>query len=63
VGQYTQENLNFPPQTSGGCVAQGTLILTPNGYVQVQNLRPGQSIEEYDFATRNPSRIGVREAR
>ncbi len=34
----------------GGCVAYGTPILTPTGYVPVQNLRAGDAVEEYDLA-------------
>ena len=35
----------------GGCVARGTPILTPSGYVPVQELRSGDDVKEYDFAT------------
>lgn len=35
----------------GGCVAWGTLILTPSGYVPVQKLRPGSNVDEYNLAT------------
>jgi hypothetical protein len=34
----------------GGCVLAGTLVLTPSGYVEVQNLTAGTVIEEYSFA-------------
>ncbi|MGA7476719.1 MAG: Hint domain-containing protein [Thermoplasmata archaeon] len=37
----------------GGCVAYGTPILTPTGYVPVQNLKPGHAVEEYDFSSRS----------
>jgi hypothetical protein len=51
VGKYSQENVGLSESAGGGCVAQGTPILTPTGYVQVQDLQSGQSIEEYDFST------------
>lgn len=35
----------------GGCVAAGTPILTPGGYVPVQDLAPGQSVVEYNIST------------
>jgi len=35
----------------GGCVALGTPILTPSGYVSVQKLKSGQAIEEYNFSS------------
>jgi hypothetical protein len=35
----------------GGCVALGTPILTPTGYVPVQKLRVGEAIKEYNFAS------------
>lgn len=35
----------------GGCVARGTPILTPNGYVPIQDLKPGDAVMGYDFAT------------
>ncbi len=31
----------------GGCVAWGSPILTPYGYVPVQKLKPGDRVEEY----------------
>lgn len=34
-----------------GCVANGTSILTPSGYVPVQTLSPGESVEEYDLSS------------
>jgi hypothetical protein len=34
-----------------GCVAWGTLILTPTGDVRVQNLKVGQALEEYNFSS------------
>lgn len=35
----------------GGCVGYGTPILTPNGYVPVQQLRPGDIVEEFNFSS------------
>ena len=35
----------------GGCVAWGTWILTPNGYVPVQRLKIGEPILEYNLST------------
>ena len=35
----------------GGCVAWGTMILTPEGYVPVQKLDTGQVILEYNFTS------------
>ncbi|HTT14443.1 MAG TPA: hypothetical protein VMG81_01505 [Thermoplasmata archaeon] len=35
----------------GGCIAQATPILTPNGYVPVQSLRPGEPVQEYNFSS------------
>lgn len=35
----------------GGCVANGTLILTPTGYSAVQNLHSGSAVEEYNFSS------------
>jgi len=37
----------------GGCVAWGTPILTPTGYVPVQKLRFGNLVEEFDFTTQS----------
>ena len=42
-----------PHGGGGGCVAWGTPILTPSGYVPVQSLKPGDAVEEYDFATQS----------
>jgi hypothetical protein len=53
VGQYTQESLSFPPLGGGGCVAYGTPILTPGGYVPVQDLQKGQPVVEYDVANQS----------
>jgi hypothetical protein len=53
VDKYTQENTVLRPAGGGGCVAKGTPILTPSGYVAVQNLQQGQSILEFDFATQS----------
>lgn len=33
----------------GGCVAWGTPILTSEGYVPIQNLQPGDEVQEYNF--------------
>lgn len=33
------------------CVAWGTPILTPNGYVPVQDIRPGDTVEEYNLTS------------
>lgn len=38
------------PPGGGGCVAKGTPILTPYGYLPVQRLRPGDPVEEYDLS-------------
>jgi hypothetical protein len=46
----TEENSNNGGGTGGGCVAFGSSILTPNGYVPVQHLKAGDKIEEYDFS-------------
>ena len=35
--------------SGGGCVAWGSLILTPNGYVSVQDLKPGAKVKEYNL--------------
>jgi hypothetical protein len=35
----------------GGCVASGTPVLTPFGYVQIQYLKPGSKVEEYNFSS------------
>lgn len=54
-GTVTVEGLTtvFFSQTrsSGGdgCVAQGTPILTPSGYIEIQNLKVGATVEEYNF--------------
>ena len=37
----------------GGCVAYGTPILTPSGYVPVQKLKAGDAVEEYNFSSQN----------
>ncbi len=37
----------------GGCVAYGTPILTPSGYVPVQNLHPGDAVMEYNFTSQS----------
>lgn len=50
-GQYTtfRFSVAIPSGGGGGCVAWGTPILTPAGYVAVQDLSSGDSIMEYDF--------------
>jgi hypothetical protein len=35
----------------GGCVAGGTPILTPYGYLPVESLHPGAPVEEYNFTS------------
>jgi hypothetical protein len=35
----------------GGCVAWGTPILTPSGYVPIQSLRFGAAVDEYNLST------------
>jgi hypothetical protein len=35
------------------CVAQGTSILTPHGYVSVQNLRPGETLMSFDITNQS----------
>jgi hypothetical protein len=47
---------NCPPQGGGGgggggCINSGTAIPTPSGYVQVQDLRAGDSIYGYNTET------------
>ncbi len=37
----------------GGCVAYGTPVLTPSGYVPVEDLRPGNLVEEYNLTSRS----------
>jgi hypothetical protein len=37
----------------GGCVAYGTPILTPIGYLPVQSLRPGDPVEEFNFSSQS----------
>ncbi|HKN07619.1 MAG TPA: hypothetical protein VJ021_08530 [Thermoplasmata archaeon] len=46
-------SLGFFPNGHGGCVALGTPILTPRGYVQVQNLKAGGKIEEYILSSQS----------
>jgi hypothetical protein len=40
---------------TGGCVANSTKILTPSGYIAVQNLQIGASVDEYNFTSRQIS--------
>lgn len=48
---YTTFILSVTPKGGGGgCVMSGTPILTPSGYVAVQNLRMGQTVTEYSMA-------------
>jgi hypothetical protein len=53
TGLWTAINLHVSVVgcNSGGCVAWGTPILTPTGYVAVQNLRQGQQVEEFNLST------------
>jgi len=47
---YSYAYVSVVDQTSGGgggCVAWGSPILTPDGYVPVQKLKPGDRVEEY----------------
>jgi hypothetical protein len=51
-GSVIEKNFALSPGCGGGgCVAFGTPILTATGYVPVQNLRPGQSIVEYNLTS------------
>lgn len=55
LGGNSQSALAFsylPCESGGGCVAYGTPILTPQGYRPVQDLTPGQTIDEYNFTSR-----------
>lgn len=36
----------------GGCVSAGTPILTPEGYMPIQDLKPGAQVEEYNFSSK-----------
>lgn len=40
-------------QPHGGCVAYGTPILTPTGYVPVQKLLRGAPVDEYNFSSQS----------
>ena len=54
VGTGYTENFSLEPQTGGhggGCVVSGTPILTPSGYVQIQNLAVGSKVIGYNFTT------------
>jgi hypothetical protein len=54
TGQNTTENFQLTPNPGGGgggCVASGTPILTPRGYVAVQNLTRGQAIDEFNLTS------------
>lgn len=50
---YTYTYLTVASQNGGGggCVVKGSPILTPNGYVPVQDLKTGDAIEEYNFSS------------
>jgi hypothetical protein len=50
TGGRTQENFALTP-IGGGCVASGTPILTPSGYVPIQDLSRGSTVEEYDLSS------------
>jgi hypothetical protein len=43
--------INHIPQGHGGCVAWGTPILTPSGYVSVQRLRVGEAVTGYSLTS------------
>ncbi|MGA8604797.1 MAG: carboxypeptidase-like regulatory domain-containing protein [Thermoplasmata archaeon] len=51
--EVVHQNLKLTPGCGGGggCVAFGTPILTTNGAVPVQRLRPGQSIVEFNLSS------------
>jgi len=56
LGTTTTENFELEPDYTsgtggGGCVASGTPILTASGYVQVQNIKPNESIVEYNVTS------------
>lgn len=53
LDQIVHQDLAFPPSGGGGCVAYGTPILTPSGYVPVQNLHQGDSVMEYDLVNQS----------
>jgi hypothetical protein len=48
---YTYTYLTVANQNSGGggCVAKGSPILTPDGYVPVQDIKTGDSVEGFNF--------------
>jgi hypothetical protein len=48
-GYYTTFRMQFDVKSGGGCVAYGTPLLTPTGYVPVQQLSSGSLVEEYDL--------------
>ncbi len=50
---YTYTNLGITDQYGGGggCVAWGSPILTPNGYIPIQDLKKNSVVEEYDYGT------------
>lgn len=50
-GYYTTFRMQFDVRSGGGCVAYGTPILTPTGYVPVQQLASGSLVEEYDIGS------------
>ena len=53
VSGNARQLISYSPASGacGGCVAWGTPILTPSGYVAVQKLEPGDSIIEYNLTT------------
>jgi hypothetical protein len=51
AGYNQQVNERCLPSGGGGCVAYGTPILTPQGYVPVQSLKAGDVVDEYNFSS------------
>jgi hypothetical protein len=51
VEVFSGSSVTLIVNPSGGCVAYGTPILTPAGYVQVQSLKVGQVVEEYNLSS------------
>jgi hypothetical protein len=51
--EYCYVNLYAPhcQDNGGGCVAYGTPILTPSGYVRVQNLAAGDAVVEFNVSS------------
>ncbi len=46
---------------SGKCQAEGTLIMTPNGVVEIQNLQPGQIVYAYNVKKNLIEEVPVKE--